>query len=467
MGYQILVLLVPLVTVPYVARVIGAYGVGVNDYTYAIVLFFLLFGQVGVLTYGNREIAYHRDNKFERSKIFWEIELLQIVTIALSYIAFLIFVYFFGGNSKIYLLLQSLMIIAGIFDISWYFMGMENFKKTVVRNTLVKLVTTVLTFVIVRNGNDIWKYVLLMAGSQLLGNMTFWPYLFKEIKLIKLSRLSIFRHFLPATLLFIPTITTQIYLLVNRIMLGAMDPTGSIAVGIFSQSDKIIKLVLAIVTATGTVMLPHIANKFVHGDMAGKKKSLYNSFDFVTAISVPIMFGIIGIAKQFAPWFLGNEFKSSGIVMIIESPVILLIAWSNVTGKQFLMPVNRVKDYTMSVSLGAIINIICNFVLIKLWGVNGASIATVISELFVTGYQFKCVHREINLKEVLWNTWRYILPAFGMSIVVHYLCLQWGISIFKLCIEILIGMLIYIIGILMTKAPILGQVKDFITSNNN
>lgn len=458
-------LLVPLITVPYVARVLGTRGVGINDYTYAVVMIFLLFGQIGVLTYGNREIAYHRDDRMERSKVFWEIEILQAITISISYCFFMVFVHFVATGSRTFFLLQSIMIIAGIFDISWYFMGIEDFKKTVVRNTLVKLTTTVLTFLIVKTPEDVWKYILLMAVSQLLGNITFWPYLKKEVVFVKLSQLSIFRHFWPTFFLFIPTISIQIYLLVNRIMLGMMDPSGSTAVGIFSQSDKIIKLVLAIVTATGTVMLPHIANKFVNGDLKGIKDSLYRSFDFVTAISMPIMFGIIGVAKQFAPWFLGNGFKASGIVMIIESPVILLIAWSNVTGKQYLMPVDRVKDYTVSVTLGAAFNIVCNLAMIKVWGVNGTAFATVISELVVTVYQFKCISNEISVKKLVMNVWRYFIPAFVMSILVCLISTFWGMSIYKLIIIIFAGMITYLMGIMLTKAPIIGQAKDLFHKN--
>lgn len=306
MGYQILILIAPLITVPYVSRILGAQGVGVNDYTNAVVTFFLLFGQIGVLTYGNREIAYHRDNKYERSKIFWEISLMQIVTVGLSYLAFSVFVWKFSESYRWFFLAQSLLIIAGAFDISWYFMGMEDFQKTVTRNMLVKLISIGLIFTLVKDQNDIWKYILILSSSQLLGNLTLWPYLIKNIQRVKLSRLRPFSHFNPALLLFIPTVTTQVYLVVNRIMLRFMDPTSTVAVGLFSQSDKIIKLILAIVTATGTVMLPHIAHKFAAGDVRGIRQSLYNSFDFVTSLSVPMMFGIAAVAEKFAPWFLGS-----------------------------------------------------------------------------------------------------------------------------------------------------------------
>lgn len=467
MGYQVLLLLAPLVTVPYVSRVLGAQGVGINDYTNAVVTFFLLFGQIGVLTYGNREIAYHRDNKYERSKIFWEIEFMQIATILLSFGIFLIFVWKFSQNYQWFFLVQSLLIIAGAFDISWYFMGMEDFQKTVTRNMIVKLGSIGLIFWIVKEPTDVWKYILILSASQLFGNITLWPYLVRNVQWIKLKKLRPLSHVNPALLLFIPTVTTQVYLVVNRIMLRFMDPTKAVAVGLFSQSDKIVKLVLAIVTATGTVMLPHIAHKFASGDVKGIRQSLYNSFDFVTALSVPMMFGVAAIAEKFAPWFLGTEFTPSGKIMMIEAPVIVLIAWSNVTGTQYLMPVNRVKEFTISVTIGAAVNIICNLFLIEVYGAKGAALSTTISEFTVTAFQIYCIKGTIKRRQLFMQTWKYALSGAVMFVVIYRLNAIMHMNITNLFIQIIIGALIYTIGLVLTKAPIVDQAQTLLNKRNN
>ena len=461
MGYQILILLVPLVTVPYVARVLGAQGVGINDYTNAVISFFLLFGQMGILTYGNREIAYHRDNKFERSKIFWEISIMQLVLVSLAYCVFYIFISNFSQVYYWFFLAQSLLIIAGIFDISWYFMGLEDFQKTIGRNMLVKLVSIGLIFSFVKTPNDVGKYILILSGSQLLGNITLWPYLVKSIQFIQLSKLHPFSHFNPALLMFIPTITTQIYLVVNRIMLKFMAPTSTAAVGLFSQSDKVIKLILAIVTATGAVMLPHIAHKFAEGDIRGIRQSLYNSFDFVTSLAVPMMFGIAAVAEKFAPWFLGGQFYASGKIMILESPVILFIAWSNVTGTQYLMPVNRVKEYTISVSIGAVVNIICNIFLIEVYSAAGAALSSTISEFAVTAFQIFCIRTTIRRRQLFSGTWKYILSGTIMFIVVYRMNQFMHMNIMNLALQIILGILVYAIGLVVTGAPIIKQITNF------
>ena len=259
-GYQILLMLAPVLTTPYISRVLGAHNNGINTYTNGWVTFFYLLGQLGVMLYGNRQIAYERDNKYQRSKIFFGIVSLQIMTSFTALVAYLIAVFLFSSAFKEYFLLQALWIVAYGIDISWYFMGMEDFKKTVTRNTIVKLITIALIFILVRNYNDLSKYIFLLGLAQLAGSITLWPYLKKSIQWVKIREWHPFKHFYPTLLLFIPTITTQIYLVVNRIMLGRMAPQA--AVSQFNFGDNIVKLVLAIVTATGTVMLPHIANKF-------------------------------------------------------------------------------------------------------------------------------------------------------------------------------------------------------------
>ncbi len=460
MGYQVLVLLAPLITVPYVARVLGAHGVGINSYTNSWVTFFLLLGQMGIALYGNREIAYNRDDKKKRSKIFWEIEILQAITIAFAYVIFLFFMFELSHAYRHYFLIQSLFIIAGGLDVSWYFMGMEDFKKTVLRNMMIKLVSIALIFTLVKGQDDLGKYIFLLGISQVLGNLTLWPYLKESVNLVKISILRPFKHFYPSLLLFIPTITTQVYLVVNRIMLGRFSTT--VSVGEFDYADKITKLVLAIVTATGSVMLPHIAHKFADGDVKGIRQSLYNSFDFVTSLSVPMMFGLAAISTKFAPWFLGDQFAGSAKIMFIEAPVIVFIAWSNVTGTQYLMPVNRVSEYTASVSIGAVVNVITNLFLIETYGANGAALSTVISEFTVTAVQIYCIRNTIRRRQLFTGIWKYVVAGFIMFIVVDRLNSMMKASIVNFGVQIALGFVIYAAGLIMLKAPILHQMNNLL-----
>ena len=460
--YQILVLLVPLITVPYISRVLGPELVGINSYTNSWMTFFMLVGQMGIALYGNREVAYHRENPIERSKIFWGIELLQVITITCALIAYLGAVLLFSTTFKEYFLLQSFWIIAAGVDVSWYFMGVENFQRIVFRNMLVKLASVALIFLVVKGNNDLGKYIALLGLSNLVGNLTLWPYLKDEIKWVPISTWHPFRHFYPALLLFVPTITTQVYLVVNRLMLGRMSTQSQL--GQFQYTDQIIKVILAVVTASGQVMLPHIANKFSKGDVKGIRDSLYNSFDFITAIAIPMMFGIMAIAKQFAPWFLGKQFNDAGILMMIEAPVILFIGWSNVTGTQYLMPINRTKEYTVSVTVGAVINVIANLFLIALWGARGATLATDISEFAVAAVQLVYIRQTISRRKIFGQMWKYLLSGGIMFIITYRLAMIMNMTIPNLAIEVIIGAVIYIIGIFILRAPVINQAIALINS---
>lgn len=459
-GYQILAMLAPLITTPYIARVLGAHGVGINSYTNSWVTFFYLIGQMGITLYGNRQIAYVRDDPEKRSRTFWGIECLQAMTITLALISYVVIVQLFSTTFKPYFMWQSLWIIATGLDVSWYFMGMEDFKKTVVRNTAVKLITIALIFLIVKQPTDLTKYITLLGGAQIAGNLTLWPYLRESIHWVPISTWHPFQHFYPSLLLFIPTITTQIYLVVNRLMLGRMSTQASL--GQFDSADKIVKIVLAIVTATGTVMLPNVANKFSKGDIKGVRESLYHSFDFVTSISVPLMFGLMAISTKFAPWFLGSQFYPTGKIMFIESPIILFIAWSNVTGTQYLMPVNRVHEYTMSATAGAVSNIIFNLVLIHLWGANGAALATDLSEFLVTTVQLVCIRSTIRRRTLFKDFWRYFLSGLIMFIIVYRINLAIRMSIINLILQVAVGAVIYITGLFVFRAPVLKQAQGLI-----
>ena len=459
-GYQILNMVLPLITVPYISRVLGAHDVGINEYTNSWVTFFFLMGQMGITLYGNREVAYHRDDLYERSRTFWGVEALQLLTVSASLIAYLTAVFLFSTTFKQYFLLQGIWIVATGLDVSWYFMGLENFKVTVVRNTFVRLISIVLIFTVIKDTGDLGKYIAILGGTQLVGNLTLWPYLKDNVVWVKVSKWHPFQHFYPALLLFIPTITTQVYLVLNRLMLGRMST--QVALGNFGQADKIVKFVLAIVTATGTVMLPHVANKFAKGDIRGVRSSLYSSFNFVSAISVPMMFGLMAISARFAPWFLGTDFELAGHIMFLESPIIVLIAWSNVTGTQYLMPVNRVKEYTTSVTIGAVSNVIFNLFLIEGWGANGAAVATVCSEFLVTASQIAMIRGTIKRRKLFREQWKYFLCGFLMYLVVNRICLVINMTVANLCLEVVVGMIVYFLGLLLTKASILTEAGKLI-----
>jgi len=457
--YQVFILIVPLITTPYLARVLGPKGVGINSYTNSIIQYFILFGSIGVSLYGNRQIAFVRDDRKKISQTFYEIFFMRLITILFACLIFGIFV-IFVNRYKIYYLAQSVSIIAAAFDISWFFMGVENFAITVFRNMIIKIITLISIFVFVKSYKDLTVYILILSLSLLLGNLTLFPSLQKYVDKPIFSSLKIWKHFWPSFVLFIPQIATQIYLVLNKTMLGSMISVQS--AGYFDQSDKMIKMILAVVTATGTVMLPHVANAFAKGEHKKINNYLYRCFSFVTAVSVPMMFGLAAVTRKFVPLFFTSKFNNVIPIMMIESVIILLIAWSNAIGTQFLLPTKQTKSYTLSVIFGALVNLVSNIPLILLFGSVGAAIATVLSELTVTIYQLIVVRNQIDYKKLFTDLYKYLFSGVVMFIVVFYGDRLLPNNWISLIVEVISGIIVYLMLLVIFKARILYDAKKIL-----
>ena len=181
MVYQVLILILPLITTPYLSRVLGAEGIGIYGYTYSIVTYFILFGSLGVAMYGQREIAYAQENVEARKKVFIEIIIFRFITIALAAVAYF-FLFMNGKEYQIYYQILLIELIAAAFDISWFFQGMEEFKRTVTRNVLVRICSVSLVFILVKTKEDLAKFTLIYSLADLIGNLSLWLYVPKYIK---------------------------------------------------------------------------------------------------------------------------------------------------------------------------------------------------------------------------------------------------------------------------------------------
>ena len=459
-GYQVLAIIVPLITSYYVSRVLSPEGVGANAFTNSIIQYFMLLANIGIGYYGNREIAYVRDNKQKMAATFWEIQIVKTVMTVVAYLSFVVFMAFYSGN-KTYMWAQSINLLAVAFDISWLYQGLEDFKRTVLRNTFVKITSMIAIFIFIKSPKDVALYIIVLALSTLLGNLTLWPHAVNNYGHVdRGTKLNPWRHFVPTVTMFVPQIATQLYVQLNRTMLGLM--VDQKASGFYQYSDNLVKLILAFVTATGTVMLPHVANAFAQHDMEKVHKMLYKSFDFVSALAYPMMFGIAGVSMTLAPLYYSSKYAPVGPAMLIESIVILMIGWSNVIGTQYLLPVNRVKDFTTSVTVGAVVNIIMNFPLIHLWGLNGAMWSTVLSEISVTVYQLWVVRHDLDLKLLFKSNWKYLVSGLVMFVPVFWLNTHMKASWLWMIAEGLLGVIIYAVMVLLLRAPIVDQAKELI-----
>lgn len=440
--YQFLTLIIPLVTAPYLARVIGVDGVGTYSYTYSIVYYYMLLTMLGVNNYGNRSIAKVRDDKEKLSKTFWSIYLFQLlmgIIMLLIYIVYALFI----SNYKVYSLIEILFIISAMLDINWFFFGMEEFKKTITRNTFIKVGNLILIFLLVRNVNDLWKYTLIMAGMTCLSQLILWGFIRNKINFVKVNFKDIVKHIKPNLVLFIPVIAISLYKIMDKVMLGSL--MNVTEVGYYENAEKIINIPMTIITALGTVMLPRISNIVAKGDNDQIKKYISKSTKFVSFLSFAMCIGLICIGYNFAPIFFGESFQKTGTLIMMLSITMPFLAFANVIRTQFLIPKEMDKVYIKSVSLGAILNIILNAIFIPKLGSIGACIGTIAAEAAVMIYQTISVRNELDIKEYLLSILPFLLKAILMGIVIYPLNYLNINGIIRLLIQISLGIIIYVL----------------------
>lgn len=441
------------------SRVLGAQGIGTYSYTFAIMQNFMLLANLGISNYATRQIAYYRYDLEKKSQYFWNMVYLTAISTTISLIMLVVCTNLFWAKYKVYLLVQGIYLMSSYFDISWYYMGIENFKKSVLKNSIVKLVGFSSIFILVKHKEDLLIYIGVLALSQFLGQLILWIDIKKEVVFYKINKRLLWLVFVGAMSMFIPQLAIKIYVVLNKVILGMM--TNTIEVGYFDSSDKLVKILTAIVSTIGFVMLPRISTLFQKKEFEQIDRYLNKTLDFVLYLSLPIMMGIITCSPWFVPWFFGKNFIPVIRNLQLISPVILLVGMGTILGNQFLLPMNRVKDYTKAVVWGAFVNIIANVALIPYFKANGAAVATVISEICVTLILLSYARKNLEIGKIVGATFRYgfMSVVMGLAICLTGYLLK-RVSPVTTLIQFSVGILSYGALSLMMRVPMIHFMKE-------
>ena len=456
MAYQILVMILPLVTTPYISRVLGANNIGAYSYTQSITYYFTLFGCFGLNLYGQREIAYVQNDKKKRSKVFWEVMAIRLITHSISLI---VFGTTFIHDQKYALLftIQIIDIIASFVDISWFFQGLEDFKRIATRNIIIKVSAVACIFAFVKEPADIYVYALIYSLSLVIGNSVMILYLPKLINSPQINGLELAKHVRPCFVLFLPQIASSIYNVLDKTMIGAL--TGIEAeVAFYEQAQKIVKIALSFLTAIGTVMLPRIAAIFAQKDYDAIREYLRKSFRFAFFLGVPLSLGMISTATCLVPWFYGKGFEKVAPNIMVIAPIILIVGLSNVIGVQYLLPTGRQNMYFVSVLCGSIMNIILNYLLIPKYLSLGAAIASIIAELAVLAAQIIMTRNEFDYKRIIKDSLNYCIAGCVMFICSFSEMTFLRPSIKASSIQVITGGVIYFAILLVLKDQLIIEI---------
>ena len=460
LSYQIISLLLPFITTPYTSRILGADCIGISSFTASIVNYFTLFGTLGIGLYGQREIAYYQNNKTEKSRVFWNLISLRTCTILISLGIYLIII-FSWHKYRLYFLIQTLTLIACLFDVTWVCQGEENFKIVVIRNIFFRLLSVIFLFGFIKSSDDLWKFILMNCGITLFCNFSLFPYVLKKLDRCSVKNLSPFKYLKPVFLLFIPQIAIQIYTVLDKTMIGFIT-NSPYENGCYEQANKTVKMLLVVVTSLGTVVVPRMANLHAHGDSKTIQQYLYRSFSFVFMVGLPMCTGLSCIASVFVPVFLGSGYDEVIPLLRIFSFLFIAIGLNNVIGVQYLIPVKKEKIFTYTVIAGAVSNLIMNMILIPKYSAVGAAFASVVAESIITIIQFVYIHKMIKLKTIFFQSWKYFLATGVMTVLIVLLKTLLNTNIISLLILVILGIISYaIMLILLRDSLILSVITRF------
>lgn len=373
----------PLITFPYVSRVLGAAANGNISFASSVVSYFSLLASLGIPSYGIRKCAEVRDDRELLSKTVQELLMINIVCTVISYVAFSILVFSVSkfGEQKLLFYVTSLSIVFNTLGIDWFYQAIEQYDYITVRNIIFKVIAVVLMFAFIHTPADYIKYagitVLGSVGSNILNILRVNHYV--DFKIY--NKYNFVQHLKPIFILFLYNATTIIFTNLDQVMLGFM--SSSREVGYYAATVKVKNILTSVITALGSVMLPRVAYYLKNNNNRRFVFLIRESFDFIFLSSIPIALFFIAESRPIILFLAGQGYERSIIIMQLIAPSIIFIGLSSVTAWQLLIPLKMEVYTVVGAVIAAVVNVVINLILIPRFGGCGAAIATAIAELSV------------------------------------------------------------------------------------
>lgn len=439
--YQVLAIVVPLVTTPYITRILGAEGIGEYAYAYSVATYFFMVCKLGIDNYGRRTIAFSRSDRSVLSKAFCSLYAMQIIT---SLFAIGIYVVYILHDTRTTMSrILVLYVISGMLDISWFFFGLEQFKFTVIRNTIIKLLTTVFLFLFVRNGDGKSIYGYIMAGGYLVSSIALWPYVYRFVDFSLPSLQEVASHFKGNLVLFVPFLAVSLYKTMDKIMLGNM--TSSAQVGLYEAAEKIIRVPVALISSLGSVMMPRVSVLISEGKKEECEKYFERSLYFACFLATSISFGIMGVGREFVPFFYGAGFDECIGLYNYLLPSCVFLGISNVLLTQYIIPNNYYSVQIISVSSAAIVNFVMNSILIPRMQASGAAVGTLLAEMTVMIIEVIAIYKKTHVLKYMRNCIPAIVSGILMYITLNQIRIPVTSALIAIIVKAVIGLSIYVV----------------------
>ena len=458
LSYQILTIILPIITVPYVTRIFTSEALGNYIFYNSIVSYFSLFAMLGIGVYGTKQIAAASDV----SSTFWNIYAIQLIASILAMAVYVIAIFSIPQMGGVIPLIVGLALFAKMIDISWLFSGKEDFKKITIRNVVTRIIGVVSIFTLVKSSDDLYLYVFLIVIFDFLGQFVMWMPAKKFIKRPSFNTKIMKKNLRPIVLLFLPQVAISLYVVLDRTLLGLLGSYSD--VGIYEQGQKLISILLKVVSSLGVVMLPRVANLLSERRDKEAQNMVKFSFILYNLIIFPMIFGLIAVNEVFVKLFLGQNFQDVKYVLYVIVFNIMFIGWTNILGYQVLVVRNKNKEFMLSTTIPAFVSVAVNITVIPFFGYIGASITSVVVEILVFAIQWYYSRNIIN-KNLLFNKdlVKIICSSLVMFGVVMLCKMTLGLDgIIGLIIYLAVGGISYLGMIFLLKTVNIREMKGML-----
>ena len=461
LSYQLLVIILPIITTPYVTRVFSSDDLGTYGYYNSIVTYFILLATLGIANYGTKEIS---GNRKTIRKNFWGIYTLQLGATILSLTLYILLCFTFSLMQNPVAYILGLSLLSKGLDISWLFQGLEDFRKITVRNITVKLVGVIAIFLFIKSASDLYLYVFLLTIFELLGQLSMWLPAKEFIGKPHFDLMYAKRHLKPVILLFLPQIAISLYVSLDSTMLGVLASARD--VGIYDQALRLVNILLTLVTSLGSVMLPRVSNLLSSGDHKAVNKMHEMSFLIYNLVIFPIIAGMLIVNDDFVNFFLGQDFQEVRHAIAIMIFRMFFIGWTNIMGIQILIPHNKNKEFMLSTTIPAIVSVGLNLLLLPKLGYIGAAIVSVLTETLVWGIQFFYTHTYLREVPIIGSLIKIIISSGFMYGILLFVKQFLNVSpMINVGLYVVLGAIIYISLILIFKVINLSELKQQLLKN--
>lgn len=439
--YQIVVLVIPLILSPYLTRTLQETSLGIYSYVHSISYYFVVIANLGISRHGQRIIAKYRDDTIKLRKSFWSLFTFHCAFSLLVTLVYLLFVVFFVKSDSKVFLIDGLFVLSALFDITWLFYGLENFKSVVSKNLLIKILQCIFIFVFVHNPSDVNIYTFICSSSVLIGNIVIIPQAIMNIKPIKFGVEDLIIHIKPMLIFAVAVIASTLYTTFDMTLLGLMTTKENVA--FYNYSNQIISIPNTIIGVIGTVMFPKACNLASAGKISEQREYINYSIIITAIISMGSIFGLLAVSNLFSIVYYGNSFAVCGNIMKTLSPIIFILGMGNIVRTQYMIPNGMDKEYILCIVYSAIINLILSVFLIPSLGIYGAVIGTLSAESFGFIYQLILCKEFINIGDILKISFPFFVIGLIMYLVVITVNTIYTNSLMALLVQVAIGIIVF------------------------